>query len=281
MPGTPVPKNSDWQTPAGKIAFHELTSALANVSYSVGYLDFSDASDTVEFLSARIDAIRDEILARNKSSQLINEQELKAGTFTGREFLVVQEQRTFTIVRTYLVHERLYQVAVQVPVSVAFTNGKATARRQDQTESFKSTAIRFFSSFDVPAIDETMDDFDRAAREIEKKNPGTLTVMCTPCGGDNPVQDSKTQVVVNGKAITLVTPAYPAIAHSAHASGQVRVQVLIDVEGNVAAARAVDGHPLLRAAAEKAARESKFAPTKVEGKLVNVNGIIIYNFMSQ
>src|SRR5215831_4338708 len=47
MPGTPVPKNSDWQTPAGKIAFHELTSALANVSYSVGYLDYADTSNAV------------------------------------------------------------------------------------------------------------------------------------------------------------------------------------------------------------------------------------------
>jgi hypothetical protein len=43
----------------------------------------------------------------------------------------------------------------------------------------------------------------------------------------------------------------------------------------------VDGHPLLRAAAVKAARESKFTPTTLEGKPVMVNGIIIYNFVAQ
>ena len=39
--------------------------------------------------------------------------------------------------------------------------------------------------------------------------------------------------VLNGKAISLPKPAYPAIARTAHASGTVVVQVLIDENGNV------------------------------------------------
>jgi len=87
--------------------------------------------------------------------------------------------------------------------------------------------------------------------------------------------------VLNGKAVHLVTPPYPAIARSAHASGSVQVQVLIDENGNVISAHAVSGHPLLQAAAVAAARASKFTPTKLSGQPVKVNGVIIYNFVAQ
>jgi periplasmic protein TonB len=87
--------------------------------------------------------------------------------------------------------------------------------------------------------------------------------------------------VLNGKAVHLVQPPYPAIARSAHASGQVVVQVLIDENGNVVAAHATSGHPLLQAAAVNAARSSKFTPTKLSGQPVKVNGVIIYNFVAQ
>jgi protein TonB len=87
--------------------------------------------------------------------------------------------------------------------------------------------------------------------------------------------------VLNGKAVHLVTPPYPAIARSAHASGSVQVQVLIDENGNVISAHAVSGHPLLQAAAVAAARSSTFPPTKLSGQPVKVNGVIIYNFVAQ
>src|SRR5436853_108353 len=83
--------------------------------------------------------------------------------------------------------------------------------------------------------------------------------------------------VLNGKAVHLVTPPYPAIARSAHASGQVVVQVLIDENGSVVAAHATSGHPLLQAAAVAAARSSRFTPTKLSGQPVKVKGVIIYN----
>ena len=87
--------------------------------------------------------------------------------------------------------------------------------------------------------------------------------------------------MLNGKAVHLVTPPYPAIARSAHASGSVTVQVLIDENGGVISAKAVSGHPLLQAAAVAAARSSRFTPTKLSGQPVKVNGVIIYNFVAQ
>jgi protein TonB len=87
--------------------------------------------------------------------------------------------------------------------------------------------------------------------------------------------------VLNGKAVHLVQPPYPAIAKQAHASGTVVVQVLIDENGNVVSAHATSGHPLLQAAAVAAARASKFSPTKLSGQPVKVTGMIQYNFVAQ
>src|SRR5215475_8727738 len=87
--------------------------------------------------------------------------------------------------------------------------------------------------------------------------------------------------VLNGKAISLPKPPYPPIAKAAHASGTVVVQVLIDENGNVVAAHAVSGHPLLQSAAVGAARQARFSPTKLSGQPVKVTGVIQYNFVSQ
>jgi periplasmic protein TonB len=87
--------------------------------------------------------------------------------------------------------------------------------------------------------------------------------------------------VLNGKAISLPKPAYPAIARAAHASGTVVVQVVIDENGNVISAHAVSGHPLLQGAAVGAARSAKFSPTKLSGQPVKVTGVIQYNFVAQ
>ncbi len=86
--------------------------------------------------------------------------------------------------------------------------------------------------------------------------------------------------VVNGKAVTLAKPAYPAAARAVGASGSVNVKVTIDEEGNVVAAEAVSGHPLLQAAAVQAAQQSKFRPTTLSGQLVKVTGVLVYNFVA-
>jgi TonB family protein len=85
--------------------------------------------------------------------------------------------------------------------------------------------------------------------------------------------------VLNSKATTLVAPKYPEAARAVKASGAVNVQVIIDEQGNVISASAVSGHPLLRAAAENAARASKFSPTTLQNIAVKVTGVIVYNFV--
>jgi protein TonB len=85
--------------------------------------------------------------------------------------------------------------------------------------------------------------------------------------------------VLNGKATSLPKPPYPAAARAVRASGAVNVQVTISESGSVVSANAVSGHPLLRQAAEQAARSARFAPTLLSGQAVSVTGVIVYNFV--
>jgi TonB family protein len=84
-----------------------------------------------------------------------------------------------------------------------------------------------------------------------------------------------------GKATSMPPPAYPAAARAAKASGAVVVLVTADEEGKVESAKAVSGHPLLRASAEAAANQARFTPMLVAGKPLKMTGTITYNFAPQ
>jgi protein TonB len=90
-----------------------------------------------------------------------------------------------------------------------------------------------------------------------------------------------TSGVLNGRAIRLPKPGYPALARNAHAAGIVVVQVTIDESGAVVSAHAIAGHPLLQAVSVAAAREAQFSPTKLCGEPVRVTGVITYNFVAR
>jgi tetratricopeptide (TPR) repeat protein len=86
--------------------------------------------------------------------------------------------------------------------------------------------------------------------------------------------------VLNGRAVKLVQPSYPAGAARIPIL-IVRVRVLIDETGKVISAQALEisgFDPRFKIAAEEAARHSIFTPTLVAGVPVKVPGIIIYQF---
>ena len=87
--------------------------------------------------------------------------------------------------------------------------------------------------------------------------------------------------VINIKAIDLPEPDYPSDAKAAGAVGAVILKVEVDENGSVLSAQTVSGHSLLRTAAEKAARNSKFEPLKFNGKPVKISGILVFNFAAQ
>jgi len=85
--------------------------------------------------------------------------------------------------------------------------------------------------------------------------------------------------VSGGGLVTKMKAAYPPIAVAARASGKVLVLIVINEEGKVIAAQSISGHPLLQAAAVRAARESTFNPYLLEGAPTKVMGTLTYKFV--
>lgn len=146
-------------------------------------------------------------------------------------------------------------------------------------EAFTHRMNRRFIS--LVYIQENKDDRAGSAWEIVRNSlkiePPVLGTMAV----DPAVLPARTSgEVLNGKAIDLPAPAYPAIARQAHASGVVVVQVIIDESGSVIAAHAISGHPLLLAVCVDAAKRGQFSPTKLCGEPVRVTGVIRYNFVA-
>jgi TonB family protein len=88
----------------------------------------------------------------------------------------------------------------------------------------------------------------------------------------------KLSAALQGSAITKVNPEYPSVAKAAGVQGAVQVTVVIDENGNVISSQPLNGHPLLREAAIKAANEWKFKPTQDGGQPTKVEGTLTFNF---
>jgi TonB family protein len=83
-----------------------------------------------------------------------------------------------------------------------------------------------------------------------------------------------------GKPIDIKAPCYPQAANADNISGQVQVKFVVDEEGKVIWARAINGHPMLQHAAVNAACRSRFTPSTLLGSKMKVNaiGVITYVF---
>lgn len=108
----------------------------------------------------------------------------------------------------------------------------------------------------IPAVAQTQDDSQQKRPMVIRKSGGVL----------------------QSSAINRVQPEYPPLARAAQVSGAVVVELTIDEEGNVMAARAISGHPLLKDSAIAAALGWKFKPTTLSGIPVRVIGTITFNF---
>ena len=83
---------------------------------------------------------------------------------------------------------------------------------------------------------------------------------------------------IRGIAIKIEDPGYPPLAKVAKQEGKVVVEIVINEQGDVIAAVAKSGPPLLKGVAEQAAKASKFRPTLLSGEPVKVTGILTFDF---
>ena len=114
--------------------------------------------------------------------------------------------------------------------------------------------------------------------------PARATLKVTEVG-ENPDKPAGTGIakpieggVLNSKALDLPKPTYSEEAKRLKVSGTVTVRVVVDENGKVVSALAIDGPAPLRQAAEDAARKAVFNPTTQDGITVKVSGVITYKF---
>ena len=160
------------------------------------------------------------------------------------------------------------------------------------TKKDEARVDRFMSSFSLlekraePGISQAAEAPQAGAAGTPDVDPaGGSELKINETASDTTMQPGQRAPVsggvLNGKATSLPKPEYSPEAREAKASGTVTVRVTVDEEGNVTEAHAVAGPALLREAAEAAARQAKFAPTRLQGQAVKVTGVLTYNFVLQ
>ena len=157
-----------------------------------------------------------------------------------------------------------------LPLIVTLLTFSSVVAQENKSQDQKS---------DTPTTAETekpKNEVDRMLEDIKKRGDKVFGACLENCSSA-PI----TSGVENGRALHLPKPGYPRIARMGGAAGEVKVQVIIGEEGNVIAAAAISGHPLLYGVSVAAARQSTFSPTKLEGKPVKVVGVLQYNFVAQ
>ena len=115
--------------------------------------------------------------------------------------------------------------------------------------------------------------------------PARATLKVTEVG-DEPDRPSAPNAItkpvemglLNSKAVELPKPQYTEEAKRIRASGRVTVKVVVDENGKVVSAMAVDGPLPLRQSAEDAARKAVFKPAVQDGITVKVSGVLTYDF---
>jgi TonB family protein len=248
----------------------------------------------MERLNSYVDAFKKFLGPRLKGKDAIAKLTLKGGKtlngHAGREYQMTIGDLSGPA-EVYGTRKRFY--------AVAFLNNKKAESLQD----------RFMSSFFLPdyvaeapakvAAQATQPEPDLPPEvQVGKKpdnpstaqpqgqegttdSPGSTKPDETPNPTNSPTKKPISGGVLNGKAISLPKPEYPAAARAAKASGTVSVQVVIDEYGTVISANAVSGHPLLQQASINAAFQARFSPTSLMGEPVKVTGMIVYNFVAQ
>jgi TonB family protein len=79
-------------------------------------------------------------------------------------------------------------------------------------------------------------------------------------------------------AVQKTNPTYPPMARSMRQTGVVRMEIVVDEEGKVAAVQNLSGPALLQTAAKDAVKKWKFKPFVRDGQPVKATGFLSFNF---
>lgn len=253
FPGVPTVSEQTVDHPLWKFILHK-HQLRTFAEYGVMYADYPKS--VIE--STPADVLLDQGAkgaVAEVNSQLLSISPISEAGYPGRLLKERMPNGTIMQAKMVLAGQRMYQVAITTP--------KEEGVDPKTVGFYSAIATKFLNSFEVL---------------IGQRQPALILDPC-PSNVENCV--SANGEVLNGRAVSLPKPAYPAIARAAHVSGTVEVQVVIDEQGNIIHAAAISGHPLLQAVSVSAARSARFTPALVDNKPVKVAGIIQYNFVTE
>lgn len=112
--------------------------------------------------------------------------------------------------------------------------------------------------------------------------PARATLRVTEIGeNENPSSGNEAAPIegglLNSKALSLPQPKLSEEAKRQKQSGKITVRVIVDQNGKVVYATALNGPAVLREIAEQAARQATFAPTTQDGIVVRVRGELVFD----
>jgi TonB family protein len=254
------------------VSFCALKTPTASAQTRTCALMLDVATTNKNFQTRPVDDVR--ATALNTS----NHKSIPAVLLMGQPLFPKLTDGHYRITVTKLGYKRVVQ---PVSFKCELMNARATMQIDLVPGNFRRTLVARSESINAADVSPpirrgvtTLDDLDRIDLELKdliKEQPASSPPA--------PPKGAVSGGILNGKAISLPRPAYPQIARSAHASGTVVVQVVIDEKGNVIWARAVSGHPLLQEPSRQAALGARFSPTTLSGQPVKVSGVITYNFV--
>lgn len=129
----------------------------------------------------------------------------------------------------------------------------------------------------APAAAEGVKVSERAEATTVAKTTPTPTPNLPEASAEK--DDVMNVGVLNGRTTELPKPAFPVSGLRLDKPLTVTVEVVVDITGRVASARALAGAPeSLRETAENAARRALFLPFYVGGRPVRAKGLISYSF---
>lgn len=109
--------------------------------------------------------------------------------------------------------------------------------------------------------------------------PARATLKVTEIGENETSSTKPIEAgVLNAKAVSMPKPVYTEEAKRLKLHGRVTVRVVVDENGKVISALALDGPAPLRQAAEEAARQATFTAATEGGITVKMTGVLTYDF---
>jgi TonB family protein len=263
FPGTPKAEVQSVEIQGGQFQIH-VHRLKAISEYGVIYADYPVPVDDPNVAKQVLDEGVKGAVAE-VGAAILSVTEISLNGYPGRSFKEKLPNGSILKGKMYLVGRRMYQIAVTLPKPDATPDGgKADEQLADKfLDSFKLNTGREATGEAAGEVDRYLAQERVYGSKAEENSRAPISE----------------QGVLQGRAISLPQPPFPPIARATRASGAVVVKIIVDEEGKVVAVQAVSGHPLLQAAAIRAAREAKFAPTLLDGKPVKIMGTLSYNFV--